>query len=325
MVFGCSDFHSGNPAEIQHTSNIGRQPEFGAFHSMLTKQSRALQAFRRVEVWFADHPAVIPASGTSAQALTNQVAALSGVITRMTAQGTDQTTQKGQATLAAKDEVALRTDLRKVHMRAITKVARALRGQVPGVGVIKMPPPALNSDALVKAAEALYSTSSVYKDVFAEHGLPTDFLDQLAAASSALKASVDARGLALSKRTGATSGVAGEYSLGRKILTMIDASLTHALKNDAATLASWRQVMRVTVKGTTGGSNTATAPTGSAAVATPSTAPIALVGQSGAPSAASAALSAASAAPSAASAEASVVPVSHIGGSTSPMPETAAA
>src|SRR5258705_10014788 len=104
---------------------------------MKNKQLRGLQAFRRVEAWFAGHPQVIPASGSSAQALTKQVTALTSLVDRMTRQGTEQITQKGQATLVAKDEPTLWTDLRIVHVKAIVKVANALRGQVPGIGVIK--------------------------------------------------------------------------------------------------------------------------------------------------------------------------------------------
>src|SRR5437899_12572245 len=84
---------------------------------MKTKQSRGLQSFRRVEAWFADHPQVIPASGSSAQALTRQVAALTTLVDRMTQQATEQITQKGQAMLIAKDEHTLRAALRAVHMK----------------------------------------------------------------------------------------------------------------------------------------------------------------------------------------------------------------
>lgn len=245
---------------------------------MKTKESRALQAFRRVEAWFAEHPEVIPASGSSAQALTNQVNALTGVITRMTEQGTEQATQRSQATLAAKDETTLRRELRGLHMKSIVNVATALRGQVPGVGVIRMPAYGIRSENLVASAEALATTAAVYKTVFVERGLPQDFLEQLAAATSALKSSIDARGLALSKRTGATKSVAGDHDLGRRLVSMIDASLAHALKNDPATLASWRQAKRITIKPSATRSTSAAAPTATDTVsAVAGAAPLTLV------------------------------------------------
>ena len=218
---------------------------------MQTPQMRGLQAFRRVAAWFTDHPQVIANSGSSSAALASQVDALKKVVDSMTAGATEQTIQLGQATLAAKDEMDLRTELRSVHVKAIVKVAGALRGKVPGMGVFKQPSTKLHSETLLHAAEVIRTTASIYKDVFAEHGLPADFLDQLDSASSALKESVDARGVARSRVAAASTALATELSLGRQIVTMMDAALTHALKSDPATLASWRQAKRATIKGVT--------------------------------------------------------------------------
>ena len=102
---------------------------------MKSRQTRGLQAFRRVTAWFAEHPQVIANNGSSSAALTSQVDALKQVVDGMTAGATEQTTQTGQATLAGKDEVPLRTELRTVHVKAIVKIAQALRGKVPGMGV----------------------------------------------------------------------------------------------------------------------------------------------------------------------------------------------
>ncbi|HEX8942420.1 MAG TPA: hypothetical protein VF785_04725 [Gemmatimonadaceae bacterium] len=216
---------------------------------MKSKQTRGLQAFRRIEAWFAEHPQVLAAAGSSAAAVSNQLDALKQLIVRMSTWASQQVYQNGQATLAAKDEAQQRHEVRLLHLTAIVRVAAGLRGKVPGMGVFKLPNRSLSSDALVHAAEAIRTTAAVYKDVFVEHGLPADFLDQLDAATTALGASVDARGVARSRVTGASSGLASDLVLGRQIVTMIDASLTHALKADPATLASWRQVKRPTVKG----------------------------------------------------------------------------
>jgi hypothetical protein len=218
---------------------------------MKVQQGRALQAFRRVQAWFAEHPEVLANSGSSKDALAKQLQALGQVVDSMTAGATEQTTQKSQATLAAKDEKALRADVRSLHLRSIVNVAGALRGKVPGMGVFKLPSPGIRSENLLHAAQAVRTTADVYKDVFVEHGLPADFLDQLDAATSALKESVDARGIARSRITGASSTLASERSLGQQIVTMIDASLAHALKSESALLASWRQAKRVTLKGAT--------------------------------------------------------------------------
>jgi len=201
---------------------------------MKSTQTRGLMAFRRVTAWFADHPTVIPGSGTSAAALQSQVDALKQIVASMTARATEQTTQASQATLASKDETAQRSELRQLHLKAIVKIAGGLRGKVPGMSVFKMPAPRLSSESLLHAAQATRTTAAVYKDVFVEHGLPADFLDQLDAATAALESSVDARGMAQSRRAGASTGLVGDLTLGRQIVSMIDASLTHALKSDSA-------------------------------------------------------------------------------------------
>ncbi len=218
---------------------------------MKAQQGRALQAFRRVQAWFVQHPEVLANSGSSKDALAKQLDALAQVVDAMTAGATEQTTQKGQATLAAKDETVLRADVRSLHLKSIVTLAQGLRGKVPGMGVFKLPSRDMQSENLVHAAQALRTTAGVYKDVFVEHGLPADFLDQLDGAIAALKESVDARGIARSRVSGASKTLTSERSLGRQIVMMIDASLAHALKSDPPTLASWRQAKRVTLKGAT--------------------------------------------------------------------------
>lgn len=238
---------------------------------MKSRQSRALQAFRRVEAWFAENPQVLTNAGSSQAALSNQIGALKQVVETMTAGATEQTMQKSQATLAARDETTLRTEIRSLHVKAIVRVAGALRGKVSGMGVFKLPADSLSSETLLHAAEAVRTAASVYKDVFVEHGLPIDFLDRLETAGAALKESVDARGVARSRVAGATKTLASELALGRQILTILDAALSHTLRSDASLLTSWRQAKRVTVKGVASRAPLIAGPVpGSAASAAPS-------------------------------------------------------
>jgi hypothetical protein len=240
---------------------------------MKITEARGLQAFRRIDAWFVDHPQVVSNSGSSAPALASQVDALKAITDRMAQQATDQTNQQGQTKLASKDEASLKTDLRSLHMRAILRVARALKGKVPGMGAFKMPTPNTTSEALVRAGAALQAAAAPYKDVFVQRGLPHDFLDQLAASAAALKASIDARGVAKSKSTGATQGLASDLADGRSIVALIDASLSHALKSDPAALASWHSAKRLAVKPVSLGSPSGSTPPASGATSTRAGAP----------------------------------------------------
>lgn len=75
--------------------------------------------------------------------------------------------------------------------------------------------------------------AAAYTDVLVEHGLPADFLGELDAPTTALGASVDARGVARSRVSDASSGLVSDLALGRHIVAMINASPAQALKSES--------------------------------------------------------------------------------------------
>ena len=134
-------------------------------------------------------------------------------------------------------------------MASIVKVARALRGTVPGIGVLAMPKGNIQTAALITAATVLARKAETYKEVLVENGLPSDFIEQLEAAVLTLKGSLDARGLARAARSSATRGVGSEIALGRRVVMIMDATLTRVLRSQPTKLAEWEHVKRVTLKG----------------------------------------------------------------------------
>src|SRR5205814_10561846 len=101
-----------------------------------------------------------------------------------------------QSLLISKDEREQRKEILATHMGNITKVARALRGAVHGIGVLSMPKGNIQSAALITAATVMARKAEIYAPVWIEHGLPTEFIKQLEDATLALKGSLDARGQA---------------------------------------------------------------------------------------------------------------------------------
>ncbi len=167
---------------------------------MKVQQGRALQAFRRVQAWFVEHPDVLANSGSSKDALANQLDALKQVVDSHDGRrhGADDAERPGHARGKGR-EIAARG--RSIAAFEIDR-QRGLRHSVAryrGWEYSRCPSPGIQSENLVHAAQALRTTAGVYKDVFVEHGLPADFLDQLDAATAALKESVDARGIARSR------------------------------------------------------------------------------------------------------------------------------
>ncbi|MFL5613993.1 MAG: hypothetical protein ACJ796_10070 [Gemmatimonadaceae bacterium] len=212
---------------------------------MNAQQERVVESFRRIGGWFTANPQYVagnPQLGT-------QVETFNGVISRLTDHVTAQETQHAQSLLISKDEIELRREVVVHQMRPIAKVARALRGTVPGIGVLSAPKGNVRTPEIIASAAAMAEKAEVYKDVLLESGLPTGFIEQLKKAGAALKSSVDSRGLARASRAAATQGVESELGVGRRIVAILDAVVTGLIRSDPVKLAEWEQLKRVTVKG----------------------------------------------------------------------------
>ena len=221
---------------------------------MDSHQERTLQASRRVQGWFAANKEFTANGGggsTRTPALATQLEALNGVVSRASDHAAKQNTQASQSLLIAKDERDLRREVLAHHMATIAKVARALRGTIPGIGVLSMPKGNIQTAPLITFATAMARKAEIYADVLVEHGLPEDFIRQLEDSVARLKGSLDARGEARAARIGATRGLESELALGKRVVEVMDASLTRALRSSPSRFAEWKHVKRITVRGTT--------------------------------------------------------------------------
>jgi hypothetical protein len=215
---------------------------------MNSHQQRTDQMFRRVLGWFSANLALLNQTySAGVPALSAQVDALTGIVERVSGHATQQQTQYAQSLLIARDERAQRGLLLTQHMGTIAKVARALVGKIPGIGILAMPSGNIASTSLVTAAGVMARKAEIYKTVLIEHGLPADFVEQLDAIAASLKSCVDARGEARAARAGATRGLESELALGHKVVAIMDATLIRALANNPAKMQEWRHVKRVTL------------------------------------------------------------------------------
>jgi hypothetical protein len=208
-------------------------------------QEQVNLSFRRVQGWFAANPQYAAGNPT----LAKQLEAFDGIVSRLSDHATAQETQLAQTLLISKDEIGKRREVLSHQMVPIAKVARALRGTVPGIAVLTLPKGNVSTPELIAAATTMAQQAEVYKDVLVESGLPADVIEQLQAAAAALKASVDGRGLARASRVAATQGVGSEVVLGLRMVMILDAVITRVIHSDPVKLAEWEQLKRVTVKG----------------------------------------------------------------------------
>jgi len=243
---------------------------------MTADQERVFESYCRVQGWMVINPQFV----TNNPSLGTQLETLNGIVNRMSDHAAAQEVHYAQTLLVSTDEIEKREEVLSYHMVPIAKVARALRGTVPGIGVLTAPKGNVKPQELITAATAMAEKAVIYKDVLVESGLPADFIEQLTAATAALKASINGRGLARAARVAATEGVGNEEALGRRTVQIIDALVTRQLRNDPSKLAEWKQLKRVTVKGVAVRAPLGVVDTGAKPAETSSTATVAASGAS---------------------------------------------
>lgn len=237
---------------------VGRQV-FGSFSTALkpitrvspmnNKEQRYLQSFRRVQGWSTANDDVLKAAPAAVAAL---VGKLGEVVARIEYAATQQDVQHHLSTRSGTDAKGRRREVREA-MLPIAQVGRTLRGTVYGISSIsKMPGGNMDNEHLVKAAFSMMENATIFKATLIEHGLQQNCIETLRTAAEALKASVDARGLARSAGVGASKGLRADTSEGVKLVSLIDAGLQPLLRGNASKLASWRNAKRVTAKGVVG-------------------------------------------------------------------------
>jgi hypothetical protein len=215
---------------------------------MEVKKQRRVQSFRRVQGWGVAHADILKAAPLPVAA---HLAKLGEFVVSIESNATKQVAQH-QLSSRSSTDAKLRRVAVTAAMLPIAQVARALSGTVFGISAISKMPQKTDNERLVIAANSMVENATVFKTTLTDHGLQPDCIETLQTAAAALKASIDARGLAKSAAVGAGKGIRADIPQGKKLVSLIDAGLMPQLRNDHANLASWRNAKRVTTKGVVG-------------------------------------------------------------------------
>jgi hypothetical protein len=144
---------------------------------------------------------------------------------------------------------ALRDRLVQDHMRPISIVARA---QLPTVGefnALMLPLANKQFVAFVAAGYGMAKAAKVHEATFLAAGFDATFIDQLVAATDALKQATAESSQKGALRVGATEGLKTESAIARYNLRLLDAFIRRAIK-DRVVLAQWRTIRRVAAAAT---------------------------------------------------------------------------
>jgi hypothetical protein len=208
--------------------------------SMQARQKQVIEAYQRVQDFLAAHPVPPPGSYGPPKQLLDEVVA------RLTDHSSDQVAGGRLSRADTQRQKKLRTALRELHLRPISKIARAALSDMPAIDrALRMPAPQLSTTALIAEAAAMRDAVSKYADVLIKNGRPEDFLAKLDAASEELRQSILGRARNVGKKVGAKAGLKQEIQRGRAAVEMLDAIVTTTFANDSNLLAKWRIARRV--------------------------------------------------------------------------------
>lgn len=210
---------------------------------MNAHDKRVAQSFRSVEVWADSHAALIPPEAAG------QVEALRGVNQRLAQYVIDQEHEDRSSGGGTVTVQQLRRELWQNHLVPIAGMARGVVSVTPELEVaLRVPRPTADDGKVLASANAIAKIGDAHREVLVQHGLSTNFVEELRADAAALQAAVNERRQAKSRRVGATKAIAAELKTGRVVVHTLDIVLTRALRAQPGLFAEWRNTKRVTVK-----------------------------------------------------------------------------
>jgi hypothetical protein len=210
--------------------------------TMNSESRNAYRCFRRVQEYLAANPlADAPVS------LGRQLEELNAVVGQLTAAAADQEAGARLTRAETQRQRELREQLWSRHMLVISRIAREVLGLQGMDKALRLPKKLCAHETVLAAADAMAEASSKQQESFIQHGLPADFVQQLRAATAALRASLGMRDGTRRRKMTATAGLGVQLKRGKRAVRMLNAILAPYLAADPERLAAWNSVRRVQI------------------------------------------------------------------------------
>jgi hypothetical protein len=141
----------------------------------------------------------------------------------------------------------LRTDLRKHHLKALSRDAKLFLAGVPGIkDMFRMPHMRVADSKLVDAARRIVENAKPFEDTFIdEAGYRADFIARAEKAIDALAAHMKEPDSVVNRRSRATASLPEALLEGRKILDSIDGIIEDEFADDKSTRDLWKRARRL--------------------------------------------------------------------------------
>ncbi|HEY0171934.1 MAG TPA: hypothetical protein VGB98_13010 [Pyrinomonadaceae bacterium] len=221
--------------------------------------NRTHEMFVRV-LGFADaHADAFPAGSLGVET----VAELKRVVEGLTEAATTQTSGLSSVQRATAERVAARAKLR-ASMQAITRTARAMGLDTPGLENKFRLPRSGSDSALLQIARAFAADALPLKDKFLRHAMPASFIEDFGEDIAALERAMGQQNSGRGAHVTATATVESGAERGMNAVRKLDVIVRNTYRSDAATLAAWESARHVEsplrsrrrTNGNTGGTKT---------------------------------------------------------------------
>lgn len=200
----------------------------------------AITAFERVQQFITQHPLADAPDSLGAQA-----DELETVVNALTVAAVDQDAGVRLRRAHVESQKALCEQLYVKHIRPISLVAREVFGITGMDRAFRMPVGKRVSQVVLTAAEAMAQAAEKSKDVFVQHALPPDFIEQLRGAATALEEARNSKTDSIRRQVSATASAQDLVKRGRKAVRLLDAILVPRYSADPDLLAAWRSAKKV--------------------------------------------------------------------------------
>ncbi|HEY2377456.1 MAG TPA: hypothetical protein VGH98_15870 [Gemmatimonadaceae bacterium] len=207
---------------------------------MKVQQIRKFDMLRRVQQFLDEFAAKLFAATAAA---TRQ--ALDQLVEDMRVNEAEQASNTLNAKGQTAAKAALRDKLVKDHMRPVALMAAAHLRDVPEFKALQVPKLSVKVALLVQDANAMAEAAKPYQQVFVENGRPETFVDDMVAAATAVRASIDARSKSIATKAAARDGLKATATQAHSVLRFLDAQVKSAAAGNAKILAAWNSAKRI--------------------------------------------------------------------------------
>ncbi|MBC8029203.1 MAG: hypothetical protein H7Z16_03755 [Pyrinomonadaceae bacterium] len=165
-------------------------------------------------------------------------ATLSAIITEVEGHAASEVSGTGASRQGTTTRRQAREALRE-DLEAISRTARAMAADVPGLDDKFRLPRGNNDQQLLSAARAFAADAVPFKAQFIAHELPADFLEDLAADIAAMEAAMSEQSGGLGHRVSAGAALDDAMDRGIEVKRKLDVIMKNKYANNPAVLAEW--------------------------------------------------------------------------------------